>query len=181
VHKDIFDKGCVECHSNHAVLKPSDDMLAATGHGICATCHNAADKSDKGAAAAVAMRADIERLKTGVERAGALVGRIKKAGIEVTDQQLALREAGTKLTLARTEMHAFAPPQVASVVADGDAIIAAVEKAGLDGVAELRYRRRGLFVSLGAILFVIVALGLKLRQIERRSNEEIRTETASIR
>ena len=27
VHAQIFDKGCVECHSNHAVLKPSDDML----------------------------------------------------------------------------------------------------------------------------------------------------------
>ena len=27
VHSQIFDKGCVECHSNHAVLKPSDDML----------------------------------------------------------------------------------------------------------------------------------------------------------
>ncbi len=31
VHKQIFDKGCVECHSNHAVLKPSDEMLGATG------------------------------------------------------------------------------------------------------------------------------------------------------
>ena len=119
VHKEIFDKGCVECHSNHAVLKPSDDMLAATGHGVCATCHNADDKTDKGAAAAVAMRGDIERLKTGIERTGALIGRVKNAGIEVSDQQLALREAGTKLTLARTEMHAFAPPQVAPIVADG--------------------------------------------------------------
>jgi len=153
------------------VLKPSDDMLAATGHGICATCHNADDKADKGAAAAVAMRGDIERLKTGIERTGALIGQIKKAGIEVSDQQLALREAGTKLTLARTEMHAFAPPQVASVVAEGDTIIAAVDKAGQNGVVELRYRRRGLFISLGAILFVVVALGLKLRQIDRRSTE----------
>jgi len=151
------------------VLKPSDDMLAATGHGICATCHNADDKSDKGAAAAVAMRGDIERLKTGIQRTGALIGQIKKAGIEVGDQQLALREAGTKLTLARTEMHAFAPPQVASVVAEGDKIIVAVDKAGQEGVGELRYRRRGLFISLAAILFVVVALGLKLRQIEHRT------------
>src|SRR5262245_63476459 len=123
------------------------------------------------------MRGDIERLKTGIERTGALIGRIKKAGIEVSDQQLALREASTKLTLARTEMHAFAPPQVAAVVAEGNTIIAAVDKAGLNGVAELRYRRRGLFISLGAMLFVIVALGLKLRQIELRTqNSELRTE-----
>ena len=47
VHQQIFDKGCVECHGNHAVLKPSDEMLGATGHAVCATCHSGAD--DKGA------------------------------------------------------------------------------------------------------------------------------------
>ena len=171
VHKELFDKGCVECHGNHAVLKPSDDMLGVSGHGICVPCHDGADKTDKGAAAAVAMRADIERLKTGIEQAGTLVARVKNAGIEVSDQQLALREAGTKLTLARTEMHAFAPAQLSPIVADGVALVAAVDRAGQQGVAELRYRRRGLFVSLGAILLVVVALGLKVRQIDRRDHE----------
>ena len=170
VHKDIFDRGCVECHSNHAVLKPTDDMLGVAGHGICAPCHSGADKTDKGAAAAVAMRSDIERLKTGIEQTGALIARVKNAGIEVSDQQLALREASTKLTLARTEMHAFAPALVAAIIADGVSIVAAVDRAGQNGVAELRYRRRGLFVSLGAILLVVVGLGLKVRQIDRRGH-----------
>ena len=168
VHKDIFDKGCVECHSNHAVLKPSDDMLGVSGHGVCVPCHNGDDKADKGAAAAVAMRADIERLKTGLERTGALILRVKNAGIEVSDQQLALREAGTKLTLARTEMHAFAPARLSPIINDGVALVTAVDRAGQNGVAELRFRRRGLFVSLGAILLVVVALGIKVRQIDRR-------------
>jgi predicted CXXCH cytochrome family protein len=170
VHKELFDKGCVECHSNHAVLKPSDDMLAVSGHGICATCHDAADKTDKGALAAVAMRGDIERLKTGIEQTGSLIARVKNAGIEVSDEQLALREAGTKLTLARTEMHAFAPAQLTPIVADGVALVAAADRAGQRGVGELRFRRRGLFVSLIAILLVVVALGLKVRQIDRRGH-----------
>jgi len=170
VHKEIFDKGCVECHSNHAVLKPSDDMLGAVGRGVCAPCHSVEDKGDKGTAAAEMMRADIERLKAGIEQTGALIARVKNAGIEVSDQQLALREAGTKLTLARTEMHAFAPLQVTPIIADGVAIVAAVDRAGQQGVAELRYRRRGLFVSLGAILLVVVGLGLKVRQIDRREH-----------
>jgi cytochrome c553 len=171
VHKELFDKGCVECHSNHAVLKPSDDMLGVAGHGVCATCHDAADKSDKGAAAAVAMRGGIDRLKGGINETGALIARVKNAGIEVSDQQLALREAATKLTLARTEMHAFAPAQLTPILADGTALVAAADRAGQHGVAELRYRRRGLFVSLFAILLVVVALGLKVRQIDRRSHE----------
>jgi predicted CXXCH cytochrome family protein len=168
VHKDIFDKGCVECHSNHAVLKPSDDMLGVAGHGVCAPCHNGADKDDKGAAAAVAMRRDIDRLKAGIDRTSGLVARVRNAGIEMSDQQLALRDADTRLTLARTEMHAFAPQQVAPIIAEGLTIVAAVDHAGEKGVAELRYRRRGLFASLGAILLVVTALALKVRQIDRR-------------
>ena len=170
VHKDLFDKACVECHSNHAVLKPSDAMLAASPPGVCAPCHNASDKTDKGALAAAEMRGEIERLKTGIERSQALVERIGTAGIEVSDQQLALHEAATKLTLARTEMHAFKPPLVTPIIAEGVTIVSAVDVAGQKGVGELRYRRTGLAASLGAILLFVVGLGLKVRQIDRRQH-----------
>src|SRR5580765_3636219 len=108
-HKQIFDKGCVECHSNHAIQKPSEAMLGVTGKGICAPCHTAEDKGDKGAAAAETMRTQFEQLKTSIEQSQALLRRVRNAGIEVSDEELALREAATKLTLARTEMHAFEP------------------------------------------------------------------------
>ena len=168
VHAQIFDKGCVECHSNHAVLKPSDAMLGSTGHAICATCHSGAD--DKGAMAADAMHAQFTQLEAGIKRSTELIGRVKNAGIEVSDEELALREAATKLTLARTEMHGFVPATVAPIIAEGTKIIAGVDAAGKQGTAELRFRRRGLAISLGAILLFVVALGLKLRQIERRSH-----------
>jgi predicted CXXCH cytochrome family protein len=168
VHKEIFEKGCVECHSNHAILQPSDEMLATSGGGICVPCHSAEDKTDKGTIAAETMRGGIERLKAGIDRSQALIARIGNAGIEVSDQQLALREARTKLTLARTETHAFDPASVAPILADGTRVVEAVDRAGQNGVAELRYRRRGLFTSLAAILLVVVALALKVRQIDRR-------------
>src|SRR6266496_1970583 len=172
VHKQIFDKGCVECHSNHAVQKPSDEMLATSGAGICTPCHSAGDKNDLGAVAAETMRGGIEQLKSGIGRSQALIGRIRNAGIEVSDQELALREAGTKLTLARTEMHAFEPARLTAITADGTKILAAVDHAGQSGLAELRYRRRGLAVSLGAILVVVIALGLKVREIDRRNSSD---------
>ena len=171
VHEQIFDKGCVECHGNHAVQKPSDQMLSAAAPGVCQPCHNADDKTDKGAAAAAAMRADIERLKTKVDQSGALISSIKNSGIEVSDEQLALREAASKVTLARTEMHGFDPTHVTPIIDDGMKIAAAVDVVGQKGVGELRFRRRGLAVSLGAILIFVVALGLKVRQIDRRDHE----------
>jgi len=168
VHKEIFDKGCVECHSNHEILKPSDDLLGVTGNGICGTCHTAGDKDDKGAVAAETMRARIEELKAGIEHSHVLIARVKNAGIDVSDEELALREASTKLTLARTEMHAFQPAQVVPIIADGTKIVADVDAAGARGVAELRFRRRGLAISLGAILVLVVGLALKVRQLEKR-------------
>ncbi|HJZ76061.1 MAG TPA: cytochrome c3 family protein [Vicinamibacterales bacterium] len=168
VHQQIVDKGCVECHSNHAVVKPSDQMLSASAPGVCEPCHNGEDKTDHGAAAAATMRADIDRLKAGIDRSSAALTRLKNAGIEVSDQQLALREAGTKLTLARTEMHGFDPAPVTAILADGMKIVSGVDAARQRGALELRFRRRGLFVSLAAILVLVVALGLKVRQIDRR-------------
>jgi predicted CXXCH cytochrome family protein len=167
VHKQIFDKGCVECHGNHAVLKPSDEMLASTGNGICVPCHSPEDKGDRGLAAAGRMRGDIEELKAGIDSAHKTVAQIRNAGIEVSDDELALREASSKLTLARTEMHSFEPTQVSGVIADGLKIVSAVHQSGERGKAELRYRRRGLAWSLAAIVLVVASLGLKLRQIDK--------------
>jgi len=88
----------------------------------------------------------------------------------VSNQELALIEARSRLTLARTEMHTSKPAAVEAVIAEGTAILAGVDRAGQDGVAELRFRRRGLALSLGAILLLVVALWLKVKQIDRRSH-----------
>jgi len=143
-------------------------MLGSTGHAICATCHSGAD--DKGAAAADRMRRSLEGLKTAIDQSGALIARVSNSGIEVSNEELALTEAHTRLTLARTEMHAANPATVEAIIAEATTMLAGVDRAGQDGVAELRFRRRGLAISLGAILLLVVALGLKIRQLDRRSH-----------
>ena len=165
VHAQIFDKGCVECHGNHAVLKPSDDLLGTGSQALCAMCHNGAD--DKGASAASAMHGAIDRLKADIDRSSALVSRLKNAGMEMGAQELALSTARSQLTLARTEVHAFDATRVEPIANDGLKIVSDVNTAGDKAVAELRFRRRGLAASLGAILLVVIALGLKIQQIER--------------
>ena len=167
VHSQIFDRGCVECHSNHAVLKPSDEMLGTDTRSLCGSCHGGAD--DKGARAAAQMRGDIEQLKAGLGRSTASVDGLKNAGMEMSAQELAIGTARTRLTLARAEMHTFDPAHVTPVVAEGLAALAAVDAAGDKAAAELRFRRRGLAASLGAILLVVLALAIKIRQLERRA------------
>ena len=166
VHAQIFDRGCVECHSNHAVKKPSEAMLGTDANSLCATCHSGAD--DKGLAAAATMRADIDKLKTAVDRSSVTVSALANAGMEMSAQELAIGTARTKVTLARTEMHAFDAARVAPIAAEGLATLASVDKAGESAAAELRFRRRGLAASLAAILLVVIALGFKIRQLDRQ-------------
>jgi hypothetical protein len=48
-----------------------------------------------------------------------------------------------------------------------------VDQAADTAAAELRFRRRGLAASLAAILLVVVALGFKIRQLERRAYKHL--------
>jgi predicted CXXCH cytochrome family protein len=166
VHAQIFDRACVECHSNHAVLQPSDAMLGTDAGSLCGTCHSGTD--DKGAAAATEMRGDIEQLKTRIGQSAATVAGLKNAGMQMDQQELALGTARTRLTLARTEMHTFEPARIKPIINEGLTAVADVDREGERATAELQFRRRGLTLSLGAILLVVVALGFKIRQIDRR-------------
>jgi regulator of sirC expression with transglutaminase-like and TPR domain len=58
---------------------------------------------------------------------------------------------------------------VDGVIQTGLKIVGDVDRAGQAAVAELAYRRRGLAISLAAILLFVVALALKIRQIERNN------------
>ena len=168
VHAQIFERGCVECHRNHAVLAPSDEMLSTAAGSVCANCHEGAD--DNGVKGAAAMRRSIERLKTAVEGSRGVIDRVGNAGIEVGPQQLTLAEAGTHLTLARTEVHGFDPAKVDAVIENGLKLVADVDRGGEEAAAELAYRRRGLALSLGAILVFVAALALKIRHLDRTSH-----------
>jgi predicted CXXCH cytochrome family protein len=166
VHAQIFDRACVECHSNHFVKKPSDAMLGGGVDTLCGTCHSGAD--DKGFAAAVSMRADIDKLKNRVDRSAETVSALANAGMEMSAQELAIGTARSRLTLARTEMHSFDAARVTPVAADGLTILTSVDKAAASAAAELRFRRRGLAASLAAILLLVFGLALKVRQLDRQ-------------
>jgi hypothetical protein len=148
-------------------------MLGTSKPSVCATCHE--DKEDPGFVGTARMRAALDRLQSGIGASTALIDRVKNAGMEAGDQDLALNEARTRLVLARTELHAFDPAALDAVVGDGAKILDEVNRAGENALAELAYRRRGLFVSLGLILLVVLALGLKIKNLDndRRSNVEV--------
>lgn len=167
-HSQIFDRSCVECHSNHEIAKPDDTMLGTDKTSLCVTCHG---DGDNGFKAAAAMRAQIDKLKAAIAHSESIVGTAENAGMDMGDQSIALREAGNKLTLARTEMHAFDPAPVDAVLQEGLAITAKIDADANAALAEMSYRRTGLAVSLGAILLVVVALRYKIKSLPQAPGE----------
>lgn len=163
VHAPIFDRSCVECHGNHGVKPPTDSMVGTGPDAICATCHS--EKDDAGFVAADRMHRSLDGLRRAIDENGELIAKARNAGMEVGNEELALREARTKLVSARGEMHTFKPEAVDSIVGEGAKIVADVNRRGNDAMAELAYRRKGLLVSLGAILLVVIGLALKIREL----------------
>lgn len=165
VHGPVLERGCVECHSNHAVHKPSEQMLGAAPEAVCSMCH----EKDPGADAATAMRAGIDSLRSTIDRVEQRVARLQEAGMELSAQELSLREARTKLTLSRTEVHTFDPKLVGTIVEAGLGLTTAVDQAADSASRELQFRRRGLVVSMVVLLLMVGALVLKIREIDARA------------
>lgn len=165
-HQDAFEAmefpQCEVCHDNHAVAAPSDQMIGTESGAVCLQCHDQGEALD----VASGIRERIERLKAAEIAARGVVERADRAGMEVSDAELALIDAHQALVQARNLVHAFAVEPVDEKVEEGLEIARGAEEMGVAALSELDFRRKGLLVSLFFILVMVVGLYLKIRQIE---------------
>jgi len=159
--------GCPTCHENHAIKEASDAMLGLGDKAVCSTCHSA---DDKGGKSATEMRALIDSLDVDSGKARALLGQAEQAGMEVSQARFDLNGAREALVKARAAVHAFTVDAVKKETEPGLAISQKAYARGLRALDELRFRRRGLGVSLVIIIALIAGLVMKIRQVERRGS-----------
>jgi hypothetical protein len=168
-HKAAFEKmdqpGCITCHSNHEIVKPSAEFIGIDDPAICGTCHG--DPDTKGEATIKEIRARIDKLGAAVDQARTVVERAAEAGMLVDDGQLALREAVQQQILTRVAVHTISAKAISAPTDKGLAAAAKAEKSGWDALAELQVRRRGLAVATLLILGFLVTLGLYIRQLPK--------------
>jgi predicted CXXCH cytochrome family protein len=171
-HREPFgDIGeCVHCHSNHEVVRPNDQWVGAGPQAVCVQCHS---QGDAGFAAAAAIRASLRGLAEAVEGAAGLLDRAEEAGMEISQPRFDLRQANEALVKARSLVHTLDPQKVAGMTGEGMAVAARVQEKGLAALAELRFRRRGLLLSLVPILGLVAGLIWKIREIDRRRTSSL--------
>ncbi len=157
---------CMICHGNHAVERPTDDMLGVGPNSTCTPCHAEGEPVYDDIAE---MSEGLEGLKVRLETAHELLDRAERAGMEVGPDRFALQKAQDQLVEARVLAHGFDKDRFLKVTDEGTAVAEAGVAAGRQAFADLRFRRTGLALSLVVILAVIVALVLKVREIERRN------------
>ena len=168
-HKAAFDqKGlaeCITCHSNHAIATPTDQMIGTGQGALCINCHT---PGDKGFVAAGQMRSRIDQLIAAIDKSSQILNLAERKGMEVSKPKFELKGATDALTHARVLIHSSSAAEVEKVAAPGLEVAGKGYQAGLDALAELSFRRKGLAVSLVFILFLALLVYLKIRQIEAR-------------
>ena len=102
-HKDVFERGCIECHDNHRILAPTDAMLGNGPEALCATCH----ADDAGAKAASSMHGQLTSLQTAIERAGTHARTGAQRRTRGRRGRTAAPRGANHLVLTRTEVHTF--------------------------------------------------------------------------
>jgi predicted CXXCH cytochrome family protein len=160
--------GCDVCHSNHAVLKPSEQMLAGP-EAVCSQCH---DGDSVGGKASVEMAEKIHSLESTLQRSDEILAVARRSGMEVSEALLRQQEAKESLVKARVAVHAFQVSQIALPVNEGLKISAETYQAGADALKERRFRRVGLAFSLLTILVTMGGLWLTIRSIEAKPSDE---------
>ena len=159
--------GCAGCHGNHAIAETSDAMLSSGEKSACSTCH---PPESSGGQLALSMLGSIDRLKTGYEKAFAVLKNAEHAGMEVSQPLFELNEAKTALIKARAAIHGFNQMILDKEIEPGLKMIEKAYARGLKAMDELQYRRKGLAVSALIIMAFIVGLVFKIRQMERKQS-----------
>lgn len=164
--------GCVECHSNHEILPPSDAWVGSGPSALCTKCHTAGDSGSK---SAQAMAGDLARLKSIDRRARETLGVAERSGMEVSSALMALTQAHSQLVKARVNIHAFSEPDIRKDTDEGAKIAQQAYEAGVAALRERDIRRKGLGVSLIFVTLTMIALYLKIRQIESQPSATMET------
>ncbi|HMF89700.1 MAG TPA: cytochrome c3 family protein [Candidatus Angelobacter sp.] len=167
-HKAAFQAGslpgCITCHSNHKITHTSDTMLGTGKDSVCIDCHTEGSAGFKTAGELAQM---LLHLDSSIKGADALIAKAEDSGMEVSESRNQQDQARDSLTKARVAIHSLSPSQVSKDVQAGLDLTAKAEQGGKAALAERDYRRKGLGLSLIAILIMLVGLGMYIRQIEK--------------
>jgi predicted CXXCH cytochrome family protein len=167
VMADVWEEegygGCGECHGNHGVQKTHDDMVGTGERSVCVNCHG---EGDEGWESARAIREHLGGLTAAYDEAEAKRAEVHRRGMEDEEIVYLLQESHQTLVQARTLVHTFDPDQVGEKTDEGVAKATDALSLALEQIRESGRRRGGFGLVSVFVVILIVALYLKIRQVD---------------
>jgi predicted CXXCH cytochrome family protein len=171
-HKHAFDQHnwpeCGQCHNNHAIAKTHDSMLATGPGQLCGDCHREYAKDHPDCIKTADYFHDtITRMDQARTNLIAVSEKLAARGLDVEPISNQLTELGDALKKSRTYVHSFSGNTFQQVAAPGEQAVQRVDVLVNKAREEYKYRQLGLAASIAVIGLLMLAIYLKLRQLEK--------------
>ncbi len=171
-HKHAFDEHnwpeCGQCHNNHAIAKTHDSMLATGAGQLCGDCHREYAKGNPECIKTADYFHDtIIRMDQARTRFVAVSEKLAAKGLDVDPINNELTELGDTLKKSRTYVHSFSRSTFQQVAAPGEQAVQQTDVLVSKAREEYKYRQLGLAASIALIGLLMLAIYLKLRQMEK--------------
>jgi predicted CXXCH cytochrome family protein len=171
-HKQAFDQHnwpeCGQCHGNHTIAKTSDAMLSTAQGGLCGDCHRQYSKTNPECIqTADYFHHTIAKMDEARVRFAADAEKLAAKGLDVEQISNQLTELNDALKKSRTYVHSFTRTSFAQVAAPGEEAAKKTDELVNHAREEYRYRQLGLAASIAVIGLLMLAVYLKLRQLEK--------------
>jgi predicted CXXCH cytochrome family protein len=171
-HKQAFDQHgwaeCSKCHGNHTIAKTHDAMLATGPGALCTDCHrqfsNGNTECEK---TAEYFHKTITQLDQARGKFIAVSEKIAGRGLDVDPINAQMTEIADTLKKSRTYIHSFSRNTFQQVAKPGEEAVQKADSLVDNAREEFKYRQIGLALSISVIALLMLALYLKLRQLER--------------
>ncbi len=169
-HKAAFDNmglpECETCHGYHSIESPTIEMIGVGEKSMCIECH---EEDSKGYITAVAMRGQIDNLRSKFAFADSLVSKAERAGMQVSEAKFQLNDADDALVKARTIVHSLSVSKMTEITAEGTNLAEEALNMGREALAELQFRRKGLAVSIVFILILAIGIYMKIKELDKKN------------
>jgi len=157
-------RGCVTCHGNHDVQRPTDAMISAEPEGVCGRCHA---PGSPGAKAAALIVPRFQALKSRLSGADSLLSLAEQRGMETSAGRELLKQSEDQVVSLRAVLHSFDLGPIRAVMDEGSGLADRAHGEALAALRDWRNRRLGMALSLGVILVLMAGLILRIRRMER--------------
>jgi predicted CXXCH cytochrome family protein len=171
-HKQAFDQHnwpeCGQCHSNHAIAKTHDSMLGTRPGQLCGDCHRQyARNNPECIKTAEYFHDTITQMDQARTKFIAVSEKLAARGLDVDPINNQLTELADALKKSRTYVHSFSRNTFQQVAAPGEEAVKHTDALVNKASEEYKYRQIGLAVSIALIGLLMLAIYLKLRQLEK--------------